>query len=1483
MAGDPLSLFHPLIARWFAERYGAPTAVQAAAWPRIARGEHVLLTAPTGSGKTLAAFLWAVNRLVTGAWEPGRVRVLYVSPLKALGTDVRRNLEEPLAELRGVFAAGGEVMPAIRALTRSGDTPQKERRRMLQSPPEILITTPESLNILLTSVRGRQLLGGVATVILDEVHAVVGGKRGVHLITAVERLVPLAGEFQRIALSATVRPLERVARWVGGFERVGTGPDSLQPRPVALAAPSATKHYELSVAYPAGSGGTTAASEEEAVWAPLTRDLRERIRANRSTLVFANSRRTVEKLTRMLNEAADGELAYSHHGSLSHEVRAVVEERLKAGALPAIVATSSLELGIDIGALDEVVLVQTPPSVASAVQRLGRAGHGVGETSRGRLEPLYPRDLLQAAVVARAVLEGDIEEVRPLLAPLDVLAQVVLSMVANQEWALDDLYDQLRTSTPYHGLPRRAFDLVVEMLAGRFAATRVRELDPLVSLDRVAGTVRGRPGADRIVYLSGGTIPDRGYFHLRLEGSLTKIGELDEEFVWERSVGDTFTLGVQTWRVERITHNDVVVSPAHARSAMAPFWRADARDRSFHLSDRVGRLLEALEPRLGEPGLKEELARTHRLEPAAADALVELLADQRTACAGLLPHRHRVVIEHLDDPTSRGDLRQAVVHTFWGGRVNRAFGFALAAAWEERHGSPLAVEHDDDCLLVTSPAGAPLDQLVDLVSSTRSEELVRRGLGRTGFFGARFREAAGVALLLRRESFRRRTPLWFNRQRSKQLLQTVSRFDDFPVILEAWRTCLEDELDLGSLAVLLDEVARGEITVRHVCTEKPSPFAANVMWRQTNRLMYEDDTPEPGGAAVAREDLLRELVFSSRLRPRLSPALVEAFQRRLHRVEPGWTPRDGRELADWVEERLLMPDDEWHALLAAMDRDGHDANAAMAEAAPRLARVIRQDGRGRPLVCGAADLALILAAVAPGDGSAELSSPVPGQPAPARPRLAAPAGEEVPEPLAALVSRWLQSYGPVPHTHLANVLGLDADAEREVLETLVAEQAVVVDQLLEDSDDLQLCDAENLERLLRQARAAARPQLEPRGPEHLAVLLAHLQHLGSAGAGPDDLRTCLETLFAYPAPARLWEKDILPARLDPYYPDWIDALLGESELEWVGCGKERLAFALSGDLDLVRDDVATATRSAAVDEVLPPVPGRFELTDLAAHSGLGSAELSRRLWRLAWRGMVATDSFAPVRRGLATRFAPVEVTPTRPGRSAHRMRFARWQASRPFVGTWHRLPASPPPEDAVAAEELAKERARLLLERYGVLFRELSERELPALSWPRIFRALRLMELSGEIVAGHFFTGVRGLQFASHAAVRLLLDGLPGDRVVWMSAADPASLCGLGLEGLDLPHRLPSNHLVFHGPQLVLVSQRRGRTLDVHVPADHPRLEEYLGFLKVLLTRQVDPERSLTVETVNNEPAAAGPFAPLLRRLFDASAYRGGLRLSRRY
>jgi len=1483
---NSLQLFHPLTRAWFVERYGAPTDVQARSWPEIAAGRHVLITAPTGSGKTLTAFLWALDKLATGTWQRGRAAVLYVSPLKALNNDIRRNLTGPLSELREVFDRAGEPFAEISVLTRSGDTEQAERRRMLSHPPEILITTPESLNLMLTSRKSRELFTGITTVILDEIHSVAGTKRGTHLITAVDRLVPLAGEFQRIALSATVKPLEVVADFIGGrVMQDRNGRVEYSKRDVTVVQSIHSKRYDVAVRTPPDGPDLTKGTH----WPELVQEFKKIIRRNRSTLMFTNSRRLCERISLMINEDEDRPVAYSHHGSLSRETRVVVEERLKRGELAAIVATTSLELGIDVGALDEVVLIETPPSVSSAVQRIGRAGHNVGEISRGMLFPTYGTDFLNAAVMSRSIVAQDIESVRPIANPLDVLAQVIVSMTATEVWDVDRLHAFLRTSYPYRDLSREHFDIVLNMLAGRYAETRIRELKPLVSVDRIDNTVAAREYAARRIYLSGGTIPDRGYFTLRLEGSGARIGELDEEFVWESSVGARLTLGTQTWQVRKIDHNDVTVVPADTAASAAPFWRAEALNRDYHLSERIAEFLEQADAALDDPQFVRRLQADYFMNEDAAEALVRFLQRQKNLTRAALPHRHHLLAERCRDSAS-GESSHVIIHTLWGGRVNRPFAMALSAAWERKHGSQLETIANNDAVAVMLGDDVSVKELLSLVKAPDLEELLRLELAGSGFFGARFRENAARALLLVRKSFRMRMPLWLNRLRSKKLLDAVSRYDDFPIVLETWRTCLQDEFDVAALRRLLGELNTGEIQVTEVETIAPSPFAQSIVWGLTNQYMYHDDTPHRRGAGSLDRDLVKELVFSPELRPEIPNGLIRNFQEKLQRTAPGYAPRTPVELLEWVKERLFIPESEWERLLTAVERDGGaPAKDIVEPVADKMAKVGLPGCAARgvvaleclPRLLGAfgfsADDLACTRALSDEAIAIDLS------------KAAAPAeADETPEERDALadwLGEWLQFYAPVGEEFIGQTFGLHEERVAEVLETLAGARNLVIDRLSEGAEQTEICDSENLECLLRMARAAARPAFRPLHEKHLPLFVAAHQGLTARGGSVEHLQDALEKLFGYPAPAELWEKDILPARLSPYMTAWMDSLMQQSGLMWFGRGKKKIALCLPQNIDLFFEDAEQPEEGEGgpAGDILPDPSGRYSFAGLLKQTGKSSAELTAGLWDAAWRGAVTNDSFVALRMAIESNFRASEV-PRRKRHRAGRGGRARWGASRPFAGNWHILERPPPAADALERDELAKERARVLLDRYGILFRELIARELPGLRWGSLFRALRLMELSGEALAGCFFEGITGLQFVSHDAWRRLQEPMPEDAIFWLNAADPASLCGTAPEAGDhlrseLPARLPTTHLVYHGSKLAMISRKQGRELQINAAAADPRLPECLSLFDEFLNRQFQPAKAITIETINGDPAHTSPYLPVLQQIFNTSADYKGVKL----
>ncbi len=1467
---NPLSLFNPVIAEWFASKYKEPTEIQKKAWPVIAEGCHILLTAPTGSGKTLTAFLWAIDRLLSGVWESGTTRVLYVSPLRALNNDIRRNLTEPLREIREEFRCRGLNFPEIQVMTRSGDTPQSERRKMGKHPPEILITTPESLNLILTSKNAGMMFSGIRSVILDEIHALAASKRGTHLVTAVERLTLFAGEFQRIAISATVNPLDKIARFAGGWERQNTAAGyAYVPRKVEIRSGKGERQYQITVRFPEAERG----QKREDFFRSLVSELREIIKRNKSTLIFVNNRRYAEKITHLINEGEHEQLAYSHHGSLSRELRQVVETRMKRGQLSTIVATNSLELGIDIGSLDMVILIQSPPSVSSALQRIGRAGHEVGGISRAAVYPVHSKDLIESAVMYRSVIAGNIEPLYPLENPLDVLSQIIISMALNEKWTVDELYNFIRGSYPYRNLKRKQFDLVLGMLMGKYAGSRIRELKPRISVDPLNGTIHSREGTAFLLYSSGGTIPDRGYYGMRISSTGDKIGELDEEFVWERKAGESFTMGSQTWKILRIGNRDVEVSPWKQTIHTIPFWRAEQQNRDFHYACLIGDFLEnydsKLESQENRESIMEEFQRNFGMTHRAAESLLDYLTRQRSVTGTALPHRHHLVMEHYFDPDNRSDSKQVILHTFWGGRVNKPFSILLAALWEKRFGYELKVFADNDAVLFMLPHSLSDEDLLEPVLSRELDpanfrELLRENLENTGFFGAHFRENAGRALLLPSRGFRKRNPLWLTRLRSKKLLQSISAYPDFPILLETWRTCLQDQFDLEALSVILEEIASGEIQISETYTKSPSPFCSNIIWRQTNLYMYQDDTPGARGSSSLDEKLLNEAVFSPQWRPRIPAGAAEDFRRKLHRVSPGYTPESREELVAWIDDRLAVPDKEWQELRAAIGNtyDYLDNQAEWIE--KRIISISVPETDSHLIITPKTRSLLKKSGLLSGE-EGKLS--------------------ETESDPAELISWWLRYYSPIPENYPAECFGLNEKAWKSILESLIDSGAIVRDKITDNAAAAEICDAENLSRLIRLSRAKRRRNIQPVEASYFPLIAAQLQGIPGAGYRPEHLMEIMAQLFGYPAPAEVWENGILPLRMADYFPDMLDRIIAETELIWYGTGKERIAFCLQTEADIFLP--RKETKSPAF------IPGNgkydfFQILESARTKGnsLTSSALTKNLWESAWETQITSDSFTPIRNGIENRFKASSITDQDDTRSLNPKSgrvslrgYRKWRTERPLTGNWFRLPGNEQEKDEIELEETVKERARQVLLRYGICFRPLCVREGELFSWGRLFPSLRLMELSGEIIGGYYLKGIPGPHFITSKAARIIGEGLDTNRIFWINACDPASPCGLGgnLFPWDLPSRIPSNHLVFHGGDLKVVSKRYGGDLQIFTRPDDVNLPEYLSFFEVFSRFITKKSASIKVETVNGIPTRKSPFREILEEIGfkpDFKAYR---------
>jgi ATP-dependent Lhr-like helicase len=1401
-----LAEFEPGIRRWFESRFTEPTSVQAESWPRIAAGEHLLATAPTGSGKTLTAFLWSLNQFAAGAWETGHTRVVYISPLKALNTDIRENLLGPLAELK---AAG--PFPDVRVQTRSGDTPAGERQRMLRRPPEILITTPESLSLLLTTRNGQNALTQVETVILDEVHAIVDNRRGVQLMTALERLVDLSGEFQRLALSATVEPLETVAGYVGGYNEAGA------PRAVSVIRANTEKKLEFRVRFP--EEVHQAIENGQKIWDPLSDSFRDLIDENDSTLFFTNSRRLAEKITLKINEDQPGPLAYAHHGSLARDIRSTVEQRLKAGELRAIVATSSLEMGIDVGHLDEVVLVQSPPSVAATLQRVGRAGHKVGETSVGTLFPTHAQDFLEAAVLSRALEERDIEPLTPLTGCLDVLAQIIISLTAQLEWPTEDLYALLQRSAPYHQLSRDQFDLVIEMLAGRYAGSRVRELKPRISYDRIHGTVKALKSAVLAFYSNGGTIPDRGYYKLRHGDSGAMLGELDEEFVWEATVGQTFTFGTQHWQIQRITHNDVLVRTAPAGSDAPPFWRSESYNRSFHFSERIAGFLEDAETLLAERQDEElirDLVEDRGFQATAAEELGDYLSRQREATGTALPHRRHLLLESIR--TGPGgykgpdDISQLVLHTFWGGRLNRPWALALGAALEERLAYVPEIHADNNAIAIQLKGPMDPAEVISLVRPDNFRNLLRHSLEQSGFFGARFRECAGRALLLTRARFNQRLPLWMSRLQAKKLMSTVSQYADFPILLETWRTCLDDEFDLDRLDDMLGELTDGVIGWSLVTTSTPSPFAANITFDQINRYMYADDSPYAGAPSSLSDRLIADVLAHEHLRPRISLGTVHRFEEKRQRRQADYQPQEVADWQEWIKERLLVPERE---------HEGPDEGLSWIS-----------DGKRRWLT----HPELLEALTGSGLVRREwVNDSIPS----------------VPDSRDAiqLASEILSFYGPRTLPEVTDLLpqvpaGLFAD-----------EGAWITGLLIEDSPEHFYCDVENYEILLRFQRAALRPDVVALPAARLPGLLARWQAFGEPSS-EDNLAESLINLRGYSAPLKVWLDDLLAARFGPLPPAAMEGALQIAELNWFGTGHETMTVAFPEDQALLRPDGESDQPPGAIREGFADVSARYGFDQLADAQNAPLDEFSESFWATVWQGWLTADTLRPLRQGIERGFALKPLAADRT--SMRRARRGAFRGEpRGFAGNWQLIAPTAADSDPLTLLEEDKERARLLLDRYGILTRELANREGGNLRWAKLFKALAMMELAGEIVSGYFFEGLSGPQFITPAALQAftrLNDAAP--MTFWLNASDPASPCGLGLGETELPQRRGQNYLSYLDDELALVVENGGSRLTFLLPHDHPRVTEVLGPLEHLVAR----ERRIAVQTINSVDARTSPY-----------------------
>jgi ATP-dependent Lhr-like helicase len=1539
---DPLAPFHPAVRQWFTGAFDAPTRPQALGWPPIARGESTLILAPTGSGKTLAAFLWCLERLMFAPQpeKAARCRVLYVSPLKALAVDVERNLRAPLAGIAQVASALGEAYVAPAIAIRTGDTPAAERARFQREPADILITTPESLYLLLTS-NARNVLRSIDTIIIDEIHALVPTKRGAHLALSIERLAAWCEQPpQRIGLSATQRPLDEVARFLGGTTGVGRpfqgrrgaglkGPRydekkidaeiehefathrTVHYRPVTIVDAGSKKALKLTIEVPVedmariegsrgsrgsqgsrGSGPAHLINLEDlpnlanpanpanpahpSIWSAIHPRLLDLIRAHRSTLIFVNSRRLAERLAGALNELAGETLVRSHHGSIARAQRVEIEDLLKAGALRALVATSSLELGIDMGAIDLVVQIEAPPSVASGLQRIGRGGHQANVVSEGVIFPKFRGDLVACAAVSKAMHDGAVEATRYPRNPLDIVAQQIVAMTSMDRWDVDELFATMRRAAPFAELSRTVFDGVLDMLSGRYPSDEFAELRPRITWDRVAGTVAARDGAKRVAIANGGTIPDRGLYGVFLIGAgpgAARVGELDEEMVFESRVGETFVLGASSWRIEEITHDRVLVSPAPGQPGKMPFWKGDRAGRPLELGLAIGRLMHDL-LRVPPAAAVDRLTREHDLDRLAAENLLQYLRDQLAATRAV-PDAATVIVERVRDEL--GDWRVCVLSPR-GGRIHAPWAMAAAAKIREERGIDVETLWGDDGFVVRFPdVDEPPDPRLVVPDPDEVQALVVRQLGATALFAAKFRENAARSLLLPKRRPGMRAPLWQQRKRAADLLAVASRYGSFPVLLETYRECLRDFFDMPALVTTLADLRSRRIRIVTVDSDTPSPFAASLLFSYVASFLYDGDAPlaERRAQALAVDQTqLRELLGDAELRELLDIESMDALERQLQRLEPRYHART----ADAVHDMLLAIGDLTDAEL----RERTATAAASIVDLVKARRAITVRIAGEPRSIAVEDAARYRDA---------LGTPLP---------LGIPESllQPVLDPLGDLALRYARTHAPFVAADFAARYGLTPAAAEAVLLRLTAERRLVEGEFRPLGTQREWTDPAVLGMLRRRSLAKLRQEVEPVDQTVLGRFTTTWQGVVKRRHGADALLDAIEQLQGAPLPASLLETEILPARIDGYDPADLDAVIAAGEIVWVGVEPlgdrdGRVALYLADQLPRLLPPLDTVQDSRD-NKILDCLRARGASFFAPLHEAVGGgypAETVDALWTLVWNGLVTNDTFHALRAFTRVRTAR---------RRAKRMEVSAFRSRRlappSAEGRWSVVPRRGPERPARQREttKWAAAVAQQLLARHGVLTREAVMAEALPGGFGIVYPVLKAMEENGRLRRGYFVAGLGATQFALPGALdllRSLRDAPEAAEIAVLAASDPANPYGAVLkwpafaadaasarQALAVsanaanagrgPTRTIGATVVLVDGALAAYLARGDRQLLVFLPDAEPqRSKTARAIAQVLIDRARtggDAPRGMLIEEIDGVPAALHPIAPYL-------------------
>ena len=1453
--------FHGPVRAWFDAVFPGPTRPQRLGWPAIARGESTLILAPTGTGKTLTAFLWAIDRLMFAPVpaRDARCRVLYLSPIKALAVDVERNLQAPLVGVAQIARREAVEfhMPAV--AIRTGDTPSSERARFARTPTDILITTPESLYLLLTS-NAREMLRSLETVIVDEIHAVVPTKRGSHLALSLERLEELCGrKLQRIGLSATQRPLEEVSQFLGGAGRDVTIVDATEPKKLALKVEvpiedmSRFDELEFLTSGPAAKGPV-----RPSLWSAIHPKLLELVRAHHSTLMFVNNRRLAERISGAVNDLAGETLVRAHHGSVAADQRKDIEDKLKTGVLRGLVATSSLELGIDMGAIDLVIQIESPPSVASGMQRVGRAGHQVGAVSSASIFPKYRGDLVACAAITRAMYEGRVEHVRYPRNPLDVLAQQIVAMVAMDEWEVDKLFGAVCRAAPFADLTRNVFESVLDMLSGRYPSDEFAEFRPRVTWDRAANRLTARQGAQHIAIVNGGTIPDRGLYGVFLSGATkgARVGELDEEMVFESRAGDTIVLGATTWRIDEITHDRVLVSPAPGEPGKMPFWHGDTAGRPAEFGREIGRMTREL---LSMPGpvAYTRLVEDHSLDANAAENLLRYLEEQKTA-TGAVPSDQDVVVERCRDEL--GDWRVCVLSPF-GSRVHAPWCMAAMAKLRAERGIEAETMWADDGFVLRIPENEdPLETEALLPSPAELKDLVMRQLGSTSLFAAKFREAAARALLLPRRRPGMRTALWQQRKRAADLLAVAARYSSFPIMLETYRECMRDVLDLPAATSVLREIQRGKIRVTALDSEKPSPYASTLLFSYIANYIYEGDAPlaERRAQALAiDQSQLEEILGSADLRELLDRAALEDVEAHLHALDPDYHARH----ADGLHDLLLRLGDLSAAEIAARC----DAPTALGElTAVRRAIAVRIAGETRYIAVEYA-----------GRYRDALGVPLP-------PGLPDAFLERADHPLLELVRRYARTHGPFTTADVAGRFGLQPALPEGVLKSLHASGKLLEGEFRPEGTHREWCDPDVLQQVRRKTLARLRREVEPVARQTFARLLTRWQGVAVPRRGPDALLDGMEILQGADLIASELEREILPARVSDYRLGDIDALLASGEVVWVGresVGDRdgRIALYLAESLAKLLPpgrDAELGDRARHIADFLGRQGASFFTAIHQAVGGGFPGETEAALWELVWAGLITNDTLQPLRNLVHTRDEErarrIREGPPGSPEFLRRLR-ARSEHTGHGHGRWSLVRQRV--FETVTATEWSANVAQQLLARHGIVMRETAAAEGIPGGYPVVYPALKTMEESGWIRRGMFVAGLGAAQFAMTSAVDMLrsLRAAPENpEAVHLAASDPANPYGAVLPwpAAGSMARAAGASVILVNGELAAFLRRKNPSIAVLLPEDEPDRSRFARALARCLAqaahRWQGRRSGLLIGEINDAPSREHFLAPFL-------------------